>query len=184
VVTNNQKMADLMKSLRNQGRSPAGKWLAHERIGFNYRLSDIQAALGVSQMSRIEKILEKRKRVAFYYMRHLAEIEEIELPPTPPETEVSWFVFVIRLRPRLKKSHRDRIMHLLQEKGIECSNYFPPIHLQPFYRKMYGFRKGSFPVAESVSERTIALPFYNYLREEEVRYVCDNLKEALVSINS
>ncbi|HOJ52807.1 MAG TPA: DegT/DnrJ/EryC1/StrS family aminotransferase [Syntrophales bacterium] len=184
VVTNNQKMADLMKSLRNQGRSPAGKWLAHERIGFNYRLSDIHAALGVSQMSRIEKILEKRKRVASYYMRHLANIEEIELPPTPPETEVSWFVFVIRLRPRLKKSHRDRIMHLLQKKGIECGNYFPPIHLQPFYRKMYGFRKGSFPVAESVAERTIALPFYNYLSEEDIRYVCDSLKEALVSINS
>lgn len=181
VVTDSKPMAELMRSLRNQGRKNNGRWLAHERLGYNYRLSDIHAALGISQMKRIDQILEKRQRVASWYAEHLSQVEEIELPPWPKEAEVSWFVFVIRLNPRYKKSRRDGIMKLLQEKGIECGNYFPPIHLQPFYRKEFGYRKGAFPVTESVSARTIALPFYNYLKEEEVRYVCNALKEAIVA---
>jgi perosamine synthetase len=179
VVTDNGEVADLIRSLRNQGRKNNGRWLTHERLGFNYRLSDIQAALGISQLKRIDETLKKRERVASYYIKYLRDIEDIELPAFPPESKVSWFVFVIRLKPKFKKNQRDRIMHLLNKKGIECGNYFPPIHLQPFYRKMYGFRKGAFPVTESVSERTIALPFYNYLKEEEVRYVCECLKESL-----
>lgn len=182
VVTNEKKLADEIKSLRNQGRKNNGKWLTHERLGYNYRLSDIHAALGISQLQRIEEILEKRQQVASYYLEHLSQIEEIELPARPRQVKVSWFVFVIRLKPPFKKRHRDAIMSILRQKGIECGNYFPPIHLQPFYQKMFGFKKGMFPITESVSERTIALPFFNYLREKEVRYVCDNLKEAIFSV--
>ncbi|MCX7817485.1 MAG: DegT/DnrJ/EryC1/StrS family aminotransferase [Syntrophales bacterium] len=182
VVTNNEKVADLMKSLRNQGRKNNGKWLSHERIGYNYRLSDIHAALGISQLKRIDDILKRRQKVASFYIKHLSHVEEIELPPTPKQVKVSWFVFVIRLKYKFKKNHRDKIIGYLRERGIECGNYFPPIHLQPFYKKIFGFRKGNYPITESVAERTIALPFYNFLSEKEVRYVCENLKKAILSL--
>ena len=95
---------------------------------------------------------------------------------------VSWFVYVIRLTNKYSKEDRDLILNKLKEKGIGCSNYFSPIHLQPFYRKLYGYKKGDFPVTERASERTIALPFYNNLKEEQIDYVCENLKKVIQSL--
>ncbi len=175
VVTDRMRVADTLRSLRNQGRSKNGRWLSHVRLGYNYRLSDIHAALGISQIERIEEILSKRERVASYYMEQLKDIAGIELPVVPDYARVSWFVFVIRLKKDYKKTYRDRLVNLLMERGIECGNYFPPIHLQPFYRRLFGYKKGDFPVCESVSERTIALPFYNYLKNDEIEYICDTI---------
>ena len=91
-------------------------------------------------------------------------------------------MYVVRLIDKYSKEERDSILNKLKEKGIECSNYFPPIHLQPFYRKMFGYKKGDFPVTERVSERTMALPFYNNLKEEQIDYVCENLKKIILSL--
>ncbi len=178
IVTDDEQVAKLCRSLRNQGRGEDGKWLAHERLGYNYRLSDINCALGIAQLERLEEMLAKREKVAQMYNQKLKELKNVEIPYISPNVKVSWFVYVIRLTERLS-GHRDRIMNSLRQNGINCSNYFTPIHLQPFYVKMFGYKKGDFPVTEEISDRTIALPFYNNLTEGEIEYVVQRLKYAL-----
>lgn len=181
IVTDNDKIDTLCKSMRNQGRSDRGGWIQHERLGYNYRLSEINCALGISQLERIDKILAKREEVAKQYNERLKEIEGVVIPQFEENKKISWFVYVVRLRNEFSREDRDRVLDKLREKGIGCSNYFSPIHLQPFYREMFGYKKGDFPVTERISERTIALPFYNKLREEQIDYVCENLKNIIES---
>ena len=168
--------------MRNQGRSEDGAWLQHERLGYNYRISDINCALGIAQLERIDEILAKREKVAKLYNERLKEIEELIIPEFEENKKISWFVYVVRLIDKYSRRDRDLILAKLKEEGIGCSNYFTPIHLQPFYRKMFGYKKGDFPITEKVSERTIALPFYNNLKEEQIDYVCKNLKEIFHSL--
>ncbi len=175
ILTDDENLDKLFKSMRNQGRMGGG-WLSHEILGYNYRISDINCALGISQMKRIEKILKKRKRIAQYYNQILKDIDEVITPAEIENVERSWFVYVIMLQKGLE-SKRDKLIELLGKEGIESKNYFPPIHLQPFYRKEFGFKEGDFPVTESVSKRTIALPFYTNLKFKDVEYVCDRLKK-------
>ena len=183
VVTDDDAIAELCRSLRNQGRGGAG-WLEHERLGFNYRLSDIQSALGLSQLRRVPGLLRRRAQVAQWYREVLADVEEIILPPPPPETtEMSWFVFVVRLADEFTGEDRDRLLQELRSRGIECSNYFPPIHLQPYFREKFGFSPGSFPVAERVAARTVALPFHGGLTCNEVSTVARAVREAVKRIN-
>ena len=179
IVTNNEKIYKLCRSMRNQGRSECGGWLQHERLGFNYRISDINCALGIAQLERIEDILAKRERVARAYNERLKDFRELVLPDFEENKKISWFVYVIRLNDQFGHKDRDIILNKLRKKGIGCSNYFAPIHLQPFYQKMFGYKKGAFPITEKVSERTIALPFFNNLTEIEIDYVCDSLKKIL-----
>jgi perosamine synthetase len=181
ILTDDEKVVELCRSLRNQGRSNGDGWLEHERLGYNYRLSDINCALGIVQLERIDELLEKRARVAQHYNERLQGIEEIEIPYTSSEVKRSWFVYVIKLRDGFNKEDRENILQKLKNKSIECSNYFSPIHLQPFYRKMFGYKRGNFPVTERIAERTIALPFYGNLAEKEVDYVCDNLRRLVKS---
>jgi perosamine synthetase len=164
--------------MRNQGRSAGGAWLAHERLGYNYRLSEINCALGVAQMHRLEDMLRRRAEVAEGYRAALSAIDEIELPYAAPDVEMSWFVYVVRLRAGFGQAQRDAVLASLRAKGIGCSNYFAPIHLQPFYRAM-GWRPGDFPVTESVGERTIALPFFNALSRRQIEAVAEALAEAV-----
>lgn len=180
-LTNDKEMAQLCRSLRNQGRSNGGEWLEHERLGYNYRLSDISCALGIAQLERVDELLSKRERVAQLYNERLKEIEEIAIPHISPNVTKSWFVYVIKLHDGFNHEDRDKILKDLRGKGIECSNYFGPIHLQPFYRKMFGYQEGNFPVTEQIAARTIALPFYGNLAEKEVDYVCDNLRRSVKS---
>lgn len=182
IVTDDENIYKLCKSMRNQGRSDNNKWLQHERLGYNYRISDINCALGIAQLERIDEILAKREKVARQYNQRLREIEELIIPEFEKNKKISWFVYVVRLVNRFSQEDRDLILNKLKEKGIGCSNYFSPIHLQPFYRKMFGYQKGDFPITEKVSERTIALPFYNNLKEEEIDYVCDKLKEIIATL--
>ena len=174
IVTNEEKIASLCRSLRNQGRDDGMGWLAHKRLGYNYRLSDINCALGIAQLERIDEMLQKREMVAARYNDLLKDI--VNTPETMAGSKRSWFVYVVRLGESYSKKDRDEILKKLSEKGIGCNNYFPPIHLQPFYREMFGYKESDFVITESVSERTIALPFHNNLKEEEIRYVVDNLK--------
>jgi len=182
IVTDDEGIYQLCRSMRNQGRSDDSAWLQHQRLGFNYRISDINCALGIAQLERIGEILAKRERVARNYNERLRDVEELILPQFEENKKISWFVYVVRLADKYWREDRDSVLSKLKEKGIGCSNYFSPIHLQPFYREMFGYKKGDFPVTERVSERTIALPFYNNLKEEEIDYVCDKLKEIIAGL--
>jgi perosamine synthetase len=182
IVTDDENIYKLCKSMRNQGRSENGGWLQHKRLGYNYRISDINCALGIAQLERIDEILAKRERVAKLYNERLNEMEELIIPQFEENKKISWFVYVARLINIYTQKDRDLILYKLRKKGIGCNNYFSPIHLQPFYRKMFGYKREDFPVTERVSERTIALPFYNNLKEEQIDFVCNNLKEIIQSL--
>jgi len=182
IVTNSVNITKLCKSLRNQGRSDDEVWLQHVRLGYNYRISDINCALGVSQLERINEIIVKRENIAKLYNKKLIEIEELIIPEFEENKIISWFVYVVRLKDDYSQEDRNLIMNELKEKGIGCSNYFPPIHLQPYYRNMFCYKKGEYPITEKASERTIALPFYNNLKEEQIDYVYENLKRIIHSL--
>ncbi len=179
IITSDEKMAKLCRSMRNQGRGEGDGWLRYERLGYNYRISEINCALGIAQLKRLDEILEKREKIAQMYNERLKDMEGVRIPYVAPQVKMSWFVYVIRLDDSYAKENRDGILQKLKEKGIGCSNYFPPIHLQSFYREIFGYREGDFPVTEKISKSTIALPFYNNLTEEQMDYVCQNLKEVL-----
>ncbi len=179
VVTNDDRLAGLVRSLRNQGRDPDGDWLAHPRLGYNYRMSDLHAALGIVQMHRLDEILARRARVAELYRQRLADEPRVALQHVPPESSISWFVFVVRLSDQYTAADRDSIIQKLRARGVGCNVYFPPIHLQPFYREQFGYRPGDFPHTEALSSRTIALPFHNRLTEAEVDYVVRMLRSLL-----
>jgi len=185
IVTDDEGVARLCRSLRNQGRGEKGTWLVHERLGYNYRLDELSAALGVAQMERIEEILCRRERVAGLYHERLSSIKGVKIPFITPEvTRMSWFVYVIRVgfeeaSPRKQEAVRDHVMGRLQQAGIGCRPYFTPIHLQPFYRSQFGYREGDFPVAEMLGRTSIAIPFHNNLTLEEIDYVAGVLEKAL-----
>jgi len=179
IVTDDDRLASLARSLRNQGRDPEAGWLQHARLGFNYRISDINCAIGIVQMSRLDEILAKRARVAGWYRQRLADEPRVRMMKVPDEVDIAWFVMVLRLADDYEQADRDRILAALRERGIGCSNYFTPIHLQPFYQSDLGYRAGDFPVTEALSARTIALPFHNHLTEEQVDRVVRELRALL-----
>lgn len=177
VVTNNEEWTTLLRSLRNQGRDVFDAWLNHTRLGFNYRLDELSAALGCVQMQRIHELLAKRERVAAWYNERLADIELVERPTiSATTTRMSWFVYVVRIRP---PASRDAVMRQLAAAGIPSRPYFTPIHLQPFYRKRFGFRPGDFPVTERLGATSLALPFSGVMTELQVDLVCERLRESL-----
>jgi perosamine synthetase len=175
IVTNREDLAATCRCLRNQGREEGQSWLEHTRIGFNYRLSDLNCALGLAQLSRLEDILAKREAVASLYRERLRVVKSVTVLPSVAEGRLSWFVFVVRLADRFTRAHRDRVMRGLRDEGIGCSNYFPPIHLQPAYAERFGFKRGDFPMTEHVSDRTLALPFFNALTASQVDQVTECL---------
>jgi perosamine synthetase len=178
IVTDDDNFAAMCKSLRNQGRDGMN-WLAHARLGFNYRLSEINAALGVAQMKRLDEILDNRRRVAHHYMDRLMTNRHLILPTLLDDTHMSWFVFVVRLSDLFEPADRDRIIHEMRAEGIGCSNYFPPIHLQPYMIEKLGTKPGDFPVCEYVSGRTLALPFFTRMTGKQVDRVCEILDDIL-----
>src|SRR3954463_14266352 len=178
IVTDDDAFAATCRSLRNQGRDGMN-WLAHQRLGYNYRLSEINAARGVAQVQRLDEILEARRRVAHLYMDRLMTSRFVTLPTLTDDDKMSWFVFVVRLNDLFAASDRDVVMHNLRESGIGCNNYFPPIHLQPYMVEKYGYRAGDFPVCEYVSSRTLALPFFSRMTAAQVDRVCEVLERSL-----
>jgi len=175
IVTDREDLAAICRCLRNQGREEGQSWLEHTRIGFNYRLSDLNCALGLAQLSRLEDMLAKREAVANLYRERLRTVKGVTVPPSVAEGRLSWFVFVVHLDDRYTRMHRDRVMRGLRDEGIGCSNYFPPIHLQPAYVERFGYKRGDFPVTEHVSDRTLALPFFNALTASQVDEVTECL---------
>ncbi len=179
ILTDSKKMYDMCRSMRNQGRDPNNRVAGHLRLGYNYRLSDINCALGIAQLQRLKDIINKRERVAQYYNRKISLISSITSLSSLPNVKKSWFVYVIKLEKDFNRKDRDIIMKKLQQRGVSCSTYFIPIHLQPFYQKKFGYKRGDFPVSESVSDRSIALPFYSNLKRVDIDYITDSLKRIL-----
>ncbi len=182
ILTDDESLASLCVSLRNQGRSAADRWLLHERLGYNFRLSDINCALGLAQLSRIDEIKAARARVARWYQQMLADEDRLIVPSVPDGVEMSWFVFVVRLADRFGPDDRDRLLDEMRRQKIQVSNYFPPIHLQPFIAARYGHGPGDLPVCEQVAARTVALPFHTQLSEQDVAFVCGVLRGVLDTI--
>ncbi len=164
-------------SERNQGRAPDMGWLDHDRLGFNYRLSDIACAMGIAQLERLEAMLAERARVAGLYREALAEVEGLELPCEDRGGERrGWFVFVVQL-PR--GVDRDATVRGLAELGVQSKPYLPAIHLMSFYRERFGHRAGELPVCEDVAARSLALPFFPGLSEGQVGRVVEALRLVL-----
>jgi perosamine synthetase len=182
ILTDDDDLADMCVSLRNQGRGKSGGWLSHERLGYNFRLSDINCALGIAQLSRIEEIKAKRKQVAKWYQEILADDDRLIVPTEPKNCDICWFVFVVRLADTFTLQQRGGVLEAMTARGIQVKNYFPPVLLQPFMAEQSGYEQGDFPVTESASRSTISLPFYNNLTRDEVVIVCKELKQALDGI--
>jgi perosamine synthetase len=176
VTTDDAALAAQLRSLANQGRSDSGDWLEHDKLGFNYRMDELSAAVGLAQTERLEEILASRAAVAARYDELLAGIEGVTIPAaTAPGDVRSWFVYVIRLDAALD---RNAVMAALQERGVACKPYLPAVHLQPFYRSL-GHRPGEFPIAEAVASSTLALPFHTRLPADDQAYVAACLADVL-----
>ncbi|HZP41444.1 MAG TPA: DegT/DnrJ/EryC1/StrS family aminotransferase [Candidatus Binatia bacterium] len=177
IVTDRADWDALFRSLRNQGRDVFDGWLAHSRLGYNYRLDELRAALGTVQLARLDDMLARRTQVAAWYAARLDGVPGVTLPYVAPwTTRMSWFVYVVRVAAR---GERDRLIDELARRGVPARAYFPPIHLQPFYRARFGFEPGDFPHAEAAGDTCMALPFFTTMREEQVDRVCGALLEAL-----
>lgn len=180
ILTDNEKVYESCRSMANQGRKVEnGKWLEHVRLGYNYRLDEMSCALGISQMKRIDEILKKRRQVADLYNKKLENIRGIEIPYIKLGNELSWFVYVVKLSENLAGAKRDDIIKKMEGLGVQCSNYFQTIHLQPFYKKEFGYKEGCYTVAENISRRTLALPFFSNLTEKQIDYVVSSLKSII-----
>jgi dTDP-4-amino-4,6-dideoxygalactose transaminase len=175
VTTDRADWAEMFRSLRNQGRNASGEWLEYTRLGFNYRLDDMSAALGLAQLRRLDELLGKRARVAAAYSERIRLDGVRPLAPTSDGVRRSWFVYVVQL----DGIDRDTVIRALAARGIPSRPYFPSIHLQRFYREQFGFEPGDFPVAEAVSRRTLALPFHPNMSNEEIEIVVAALEEAV-----
>ena len=180
IVTRDDKAADMMRALRNQGRAPGDTWLQHTYLGYNYRLDEMSAAVGTVQMGRLDELLNKRDRVAKWYAERLSEIPGVEPPMIEPfTTRISWFVYVVRFDAKID---REALAKRLDARGIAVRPYFLPIHLQPYMIERFGYREGDFPVTEDLGRRGLALPFSGVMTEEQVETVCSAIRDELTSL--
>jgi perosamine synthetase len=177
VLTDDPELYRLLKSLTNQGRSDDGQWLVHSRLGFNYRLSDVHAAIGIAQVERLDDMMAGRARVAGWYQDRVRAIEGVSPMFEGPQRR-SWFVYAPRLDQDLD---RDAVIGRLEAAGVSAKPYLPCIHLQPFYRAEHGHRPGELPVTEAISASTVALPFFPEMTEAQVERVCEALGTAVAA---
>ena len=187
IVTNNADLADLCRSLRNQGRDSSSDWLRHVRLGYNYRLSDIHAALGLAQLERIGHLLDARASVARLYQQFLANHPLLRLPVIRPKCVRSWFVFPIQLRATAdlpNPQFRDFVLAELRKHGIACQSYFPAIHRQPYFENGRFGLQPHLPHTDEASHSCLALPLFSTLTPDQIRNVCDNLFDILQSVVS
>ena len=181
VVTNNPEIALKVRKLRNQGREESEEWFQHTELGYNYRISDINCALGIEQLKRINSILDRRESIARQYDQILRCNPDLKLPSMAlPRCRISWFVYVVRLSDRFDEVQRDWVLCEMKMRGIALGRYFAPIHLQPIYQSCTD-KKAVLPVTEFHASRSLALPFFNRIREEEIIEVCQTLVELIRS---
>ncbi|MFN8374433.1 MAG: DegT/DnrJ/EryC1/StrS family aminotransferase [Anaerolineae bacterium] len=176
IVTSDDSIAAMCRSLRNQGRGQMSAWLEHENLGYNYRLDEMSAALGASQLRRIESFLEKRAAVAQMYSERLADYDWVRVPVVQPHVRMSWFVYVVTLADGLD---RDVVIQRMEDRGVPARGYFFPVHLQPYVQRMLGTAPGTMPLTENIAKRTLALPFHNNLTRAQVEQVVECLAAAV-----
>ncbi|MBI2102584.1 DegT/DnrJ/EryC1/StrS family aminotransferase [Candidatus Woesearchaeota archaeon] len=176
IVTNNERLYKYCKSAANQGRSDALQWLSHDKLGYNYRMDEMSAALGLSQLEKIDFLISKRQELAEIYSKNLVNLPEVKTVRVNQINHSSWFVYSIRV----DEQQRDKLIEMLIEKKVQSKAYFfPCIHVQPFYQKQFGYQVGEFPVAEKLSRETLVLPFYPDLSEREVLLIIKILNDSL-----
>jgi perosamine synthetase len=177
IITDDEKAADFMRALRNQGRAPGDTWLQHTHLGYNYRIDEMSAALGAAQMKRLDELITRREQVAAWYAARLSEIPGVQGPFVEESTtRMSWFVYVIRFDPQ---TNRDEMAKKLEARGVPVRPYFLPIHLQPYMAERFGYRAGDYPVTEDLGRRGLALPFSSVMGEEQVEFVCSMIRDEL-----
>lgn len=172
IVTNCDKTAELCRAYRNQGRGAMGAWLEHEHLGFNYRMDEMSAALGCTQLAKLDRILSDRARVAEMYLEELKSCPEIKTQVIKDNVTMSWFVFVVTMP---KEFDRNAVMKVLEEQGIPSRAYFSPVHTQKYLKEKFLVSDKALPVTMDVSERTIALPFHGMMTSQEVKYITSKL---------
>jgi perosamine synthetase len=178
VLTHDEETWQLVRSLRNQGRSyQDGGWFNHVRLGFNYRWTDVQAAIGIAQLEKLDRALALRSAAAARYAELLEDVDGVSLAPADDaDHRRSWFVYVVALAPEVDRA---RVMADLRDRGIDCAEYVPCIHLQSYMREQFGFAEGLCPVAEDIASRTLALPFFPQIEAEDQEHVVDALRAVL-----
>jgi perosamine synthetase len=188
IAVADEEIAVRLRSERNQGRAPDMSWVDHDRLGFNYRLSEVQAAIGVGQLERLDAMIAARAEAAHRYTEQLASLDfgapagdgdpaGLVLPCTDQgEARRSWFIYAVRLPAG---ADRDAVVADLAQRGIEAKAYMPAIHLMSFYRERFDLEEGQFPVAEDASARLLALPFFSTITQSQIDRVCEALAEAL-----
>ncbi|MDP9304066.1 MAG: DegT/DnrJ/EryC1/StrS family aminotransferase [Actinomycetota bacterium] len=179
VTTHSEEEWRLLRSLRNQGRSydGGGGWFHHVRLGLNYRWTDVQAAIGLGQLEKLDRIIELREAAAMRYHELLEDVDGVEGPSGgDAEHKRSWFVYVVKLEAGLDRS---AVMDMLRREGVATAEYVPCIHLQPYMRERYGFAPGLCPVAEDASSRTLALPFFTQIDASDQQRVVEILSAAV-----
>ncbi len=178
IVTNHAEHDKLFRSLRNQGRSDNMQWLDHQRLGYNYRMDELSAALGVAQVQKLDFLIGEKRKIANWYNECFsAHPDRVQIPYVAPENIHSWFVYTVLLQNKNLK--RDEVILKLVEQGVSAKPYLPSIHLFSFYREKFGYKEGDFPVSESVSNRSIALPFYIGLEQSDVAEICRRFLEVV-----
>lgn len=180
IVTNSQKIDELCRSLRNQGRAGSMKWLDHVRLGYNYRLDEMSAALGRVQLEKLDWLITQKRHLANLYNKHLVPYSElVETPQIASGNTHSWFVYVVRIKdPKIK---RDAVIIDLEKKGVSTKSYLPSIHLFSFYKKEFGYKAGDFPISETISRFSLALPFYIGLTEKDIKKITGTIIEVIKS---
>jgi perosamine synthetase len=177
VTTGSAEELELLVSLRNQGRADTDGWLDHSRFGFNYRLSDVHAAIGIAQLEKLDELLAMRRAAAERYAALLDKVDGVSrLAPDDAAHRRSWFVYVVKLASGID---RDGVIAKLEDVGIQSRPYLPCIHLQQYMRERFGFREWMFPVAEETSRKTLALPFYSGIDPEDQERVVEALRSAI-----
>jgi perosamine synthetase len=180
VTTHSEEEWQLLRSLRNQGRSyDGGGWFNHVRLGLNYRWTDVQAAIGLAQLEKLDRILELRSSAASRYGELLADVDGVE-PPAPDDDahRRSWFVYVVKLDASLDRA---AVMDALRREGVATAEYVPCIHLQPYMQERFGFGEGLCPVAEQTASRTLALPFFTQIDPGDQERVVEVLRSAVAA---
>lgn len=174
LVTNNKKIYKLCSSLRNQGRAENMQWLDHKYLGYNYRLDEMSAAVGIAQLEKLDYMISERKKIAGWYNIYLNKEKALfQLPETGKFNNHTWFVYVVQIKN--KKINRNKIIEIMNKQGIGTKPYLPSIHLFDFYKKQFNYKKGDFPISESVSDRSLALPFYIGLKDTDIKYISNKL---------
>lgn len=184
IVTDDERLTNICRSLRNQGLKNISGATVYERVGFNFRLSDINSTIGLVQLTRLTENIKKRQQVARWYQDILKNETRLKTFSATEDCNLSWFLFIVHLGEKYTQKDRDKVMNLMLKAGIQTGVYFAPVHLQPYIARDFGYKDGDFPITEKVSQRTLALPFYGNLSKEKVETVCENLKKCLDVIDS